>query len=334
MFDVTYCRQQFPALARRPGAVFLDGPGGTQVPQRVLDAITGYLTHSNANHGGVFATSQESDRILHRAHEAVCDLLNAPSPDEIVFGGNMTSLTLHFTRSVARTLRPGDEVLVTRLDHDASVSPWLLAARDTNPVLQRATAQALVDVELYYHHYGYREPHLQRFEDISSYRADSWRQARRVVAKIEITPQGSQRRFVVTNLQAPPQVVYRQVYTQRGAVPEQPISEMKNGLRCERLSSSGFCANAFRLLVHAVAYAIVVLFREATAGVPEVATATVSTLRQKLWKVGAVLRTSAWRVWLHVSARWPGQALWRQVHEAVARFVAQGPAAGQAAATG
>jgi cysteine desulfurase family protein (TIGR01976 family) len=130
MFDVTYCRQQFPALAHRPGAVFLDGPGGTQVPQRVLDAITGYLTHSNANHGGVFATSQESDRILHRAHEAVCDLLNAPSPDEVIFGGNMTSLTLHFTRSVARTLRPGDEVLVTRLDHDANVAPWLLAARD------------------------------------------------------------------------------------------------------------------------------------------------------------------------------------------------------------
>jgi hypothetical protein len=204
----------------------------------------------------------------------------------------------------------------------------------TNPVLQRATAQALVDVELYYHHYGSREPHLQRFEDISSYRADSWRQARRVVAKIEITPQGSQRRFVVTNLQAPPQVVYREVYTQRGAVPEQPIGEMKNGLRCERLSSRGFCANAFHLLVHAVTYAIVVLFREATAGVPEVATATVSTLRQKLWKVGAVLRTSARRVWLQVSARWPGQALWRQVQEAVARFLAQGTAAGQAAATG
>src|SRR5262249_51363224 len=93
------------------------------------------------------------------------------------------------------------------------------------------------------------------------------------------------------------------------AVPEQPIGEIKNGLRCERLSSHGFCANALRLLVHAVAYAIVVLFREATAGVPEVATATVQTLRQKLWKVGAVLVTSAWRVWLHVSATWPGQAL-------------------------
>jgi hypothetical protein len=204
----------------------------------------------------------------------------------------------------------------------------------TNAVLQRATAQALADVELYHHFYGGREPHVQRFEDIANYQADSWRHLRRVVAKIEINPQGSQRRFVVTNLQAPPRQVYREVYTQRGAVPEQPIGEMKNGLRCERLSSSGFCANAFRLLVHAVAYAIVVLFREATARVPEVATATVPTLRQRLWKVGAVLVSGARRICLHVSATWPGQALWRRVHEAVLQFVAQQTAAAQAAATG
>ena len=84
---------------------------------------------------------------------------------------------------------------------------------------------------------------------------------------------------------------------QRGEVPEQPIGEMKNGLRCDRLSACGFCANAFRLLVHALAYAIVVLFREAAAGVPEVATATVGTLRQRLWKVGAVVVTGARRMW-------------------------------------
>jgi cysteine desulfurase family protein (TIGR01976 family) len=130
MFDVSYCRRQFPALALRQGAIFLDGPGGTQVPQRVVDSITYYLTHCSANHGGVFATSEESDRILQRAHEAMADLINAPSPDEIVFGANMTSLTFHFSRAVARTLRPGDEVLVTRLDHDANISPWVLAARD------------------------------------------------------------------------------------------------------------------------------------------------------------------------------------------------------------
>jgi cysteine desulfurase family protein (TIGR01976 family) len=130
MFDVTYCRRQFPALAQRPDAIFLDGPGGTQVPQRVVDAMTYYLTRCNANHGGVFATSEESDAILHSAHQAIADLINAPSPDEIVFGANMTSLTFAFSRAVARTLRPGDEVLVTRLDHDANISPWVLAARD------------------------------------------------------------------------------------------------------------------------------------------------------------------------------------------------------------
>src|SRR3954447_7567221 len=124
MFDVTSLRQEFPAL--QPGSgrelpVFLDGPGGTQVPQRVLDAVVHYLATCNANHGGVFATSRASDAILHSAHEAVADLLNAPSPDEIVFGANMTTLTLHLSRAIGRTLRAGDEILVTRLDHDANV---------------------------------------------------------------------------------------------------------------------------------------------------------------------------------------------------------------------
>jgi hypothetical protein len=204
----------------------------------------------------------------------------------------------------------------------------------TNAVLQRATDHALAEVELYHRFYGYRDPHVQRFEEVRDYQAGTWRQPRRVVAKIEINPQGSQRRFVVTNLTVPPRVVYREVYTQRGAVPEQPIGEMKNGLRCDRLSSSGFCANAFRLLVHALAYAIVVLFRAATAEVPEVATASVETLRQRLWKVGAVLVTSTRRIWLHVSETWPGQGLWRQVQEAVARYVAGLAATGQGVATG
>jgi cysteine desulfurase family protein (TIGR01976 family) len=136
MFDVSYCRQQFPGLLNRPTAVFLDGPAGTQVPQRVIDAMVHYLTHSNANHGGVFATSRESDKALHDAHQAMADLLNAPSPDEIVFGNNSTSLAFHFTRSVGKTLKPGDEVVVTRLDHDANVSPWVLAARDAGAVIR------------------------------------------------------------------------------------------------------------------------------------------------------------------------------------------------------
>jgi cysteine desulfurase family protein (TIGR01976 family) len=139
MFDINFVRQQFPALLRsRDGhwPIFLDGPGGTQVPQRVIDAMVRYLTSCNANHGGVFVTSRESDQVLAEAHAAIADLLNAPSAEEVVFGPNMTTLTLHFTRSVGRTLRPGDEVLVTRLDHDANVTPWALAARDAGATIQ------------------------------------------------------------------------------------------------------------------------------------------------------------------------------------------------------
>lgn len=192
----------------------------------------------------------------------------------------------------------------------------------SNPVLQRATAQALADVELYYQFYGQREPHVQRFEEVPGYQADSWPHPRRVIAKIERTPQGSQRRFVVSNRPEAAAVLYLQVYVQRGAVPEQPIGEMKNGLRAERLSACGFRANAFRLLVHTLAYALVVLFREAVASVKEVATASVSTLRQKLWKVGAVVRVRGRRIWLQVSASWPQRQLWLQVLQAVCAFAA------------
>src|SRR5437588_5461682 len=134
MFDVELSRRQFPALhLQRDGVtpIFLDGPGGTQVPSRVVDAIVHYLTTCNANHGGVFATSRESDRIIECAHRAMADLLNAGSPDEIVFGQNMTSLTFHLSRSLGKTWGAGDEVLVTRMDHDANVRPWVLAARDS-----------------------------------------------------------------------------------------------------------------------------------------------------------------------------------------------------------
>ena len=89
-----------------------------------------YLANCNANHGGVFTTSRESDAILHAAHQAVADFINAPSAQEIVFGQNMTTLTLHVSRSIARTLQPGDVVVVTRLDHDANVRPWVRAAQD------------------------------------------------------------------------------------------------------------------------------------------------------------------------------------------------------------
>jgi cysteine desulfurase family protein (TIGR01976 family) len=133
MFDAAPLREKFPALQRTVNGrtpVYLDGPGGTQVPRRVIDAMVCYLENCNANRGGPFTTSRESDRILDEAHAAVADLLGAASPDEVVFGQNMTTLTLHLSRSIGRTLRPGDVVLVTRLDHDANVRPWVLAARD------------------------------------------------------------------------------------------------------------------------------------------------------------------------------------------------------------
>jgi cysteine desulfurase family protein (TIGR01976 family) len=139
MLDVHTLRRQFPALQhKRAGRIpiFLDGPGGTQVPQRVVDAMTHYLTRCNANHGGVFATSEESDAILHRAHQRMADLLNAPSPDEVVFGSNMTTMTLHLSRAIGRTWKAGDEVVVTHLDHDANVTPWALAARDAGAVVR------------------------------------------------------------------------------------------------------------------------------------------------------------------------------------------------------
>jgi hypothetical protein len=201
----------------------------------------------------------------------------------------------------------------------------------SNAVLQRATAQALADLELYQHWYQHREPCVQRFESLPNYQAESWSRPRRIVAKIEVTPQGSQRRFVVTNLEDPAEAVYRDFYVQRGRVPEQPIGEMKNGLQADRLSACGFCANAFRLLVHTLAYAIVVLFREAAAAVPEVATATVSTLRQRLWKVGAVVITGVRQIRIHLSETGPHRQLLRRVLAAVRSFVeslAQPSAAG------
>ena len=139
MFDFASLRDQFPGLQqKRDGRtpIFFDGPAGTQVPQRVIDAMVGYLTKCNANHGGVFATSVDSDVIIDRAHQGMADLLGASSRDEIIFGQNMTSLTFHLSRSIAKVLKPGDEVMVTRLDHDANVTPWILAARDAGATVR------------------------------------------------------------------------------------------------------------------------------------------------------------------------------------------------------
>jgi cysteine desulfurase family protein (TIGR01976 family) len=127
--DIQFLRDQFPALQQTDAAgrpyVFFDGPGGTQVPQVVIDAMADYLVRANANTHGPFVTSQRTDEAIAQARQAGADLLNATSPDEIVFGPNMTSLTFHLRQALARELKPGDEVVVTHLDHDANIAPWV-----------------------------------------------------------------------------------------------------------------------------------------------------------------------------------------------------------------
>lgn len=126
-------RAQFPALRRTVDgqpAVFFDGPGGTQSPERVIDALSGYLRRGSSNHGGPFLTSRETDAASDAARAAMRDLLNARRPEEIIFGQNMTSLTFSLSRAISRTWQPGDEIIVTRIDHDANIAPWLLAAED------------------------------------------------------------------------------------------------------------------------------------------------------------------------------------------------------------
>lgn len=122
-------REQFPALQQRNAEgqplVYLDGPGGTQVPQRVIDAMTDYFAQMNSNTHGQFLTSQKTDAVIHEARVAMAEFLNAPSPDQIIFGANMTTLTFHLSHSLAKMLQPGDEIIVTQLDHDANISPWL-----------------------------------------------------------------------------------------------------------------------------------------------------------------------------------------------------------------
>ncbi|WP_326520726.1 cysteine desulfurase-like protein [Leptothoe spongobia] len=124
---LAWIRPQFPALDQTINGnpvAFLDGPGGTQVPQRVIDAVGHYLAHDNANAHGAFANSQRTDHVIAAAHGAMADFLGCDSK-EIIFGPNMTSLTFAMSRAIGRQLRPGDEILVTCLDHDANVAPWL-----------------------------------------------------------------------------------------------------------------------------------------------------------------------------------------------------------------
>jgi len=127
--ELSPLRSQFPSLQQLDGNnrpyVYFDGPGGTQVPKAVIDAMADYLTNANANCGGPFITSYRNDEMINQARMAMADFLNAYSEREIVFGANMTTLTFNFSRAMGRSLQAGDEIIVTHLDHDANISPWL-----------------------------------------------------------------------------------------------------------------------------------------------------------------------------------------------------------------
>ena len=139
-FDIESIRSRFPALSRRVGdqpVAFFDGPAGSQVPTSVIDAVARSMASCNANTHGHFATSVETDAMLAAARGACADLLGTSEPDLIAFGANMTSLTFSLSRALARTWKPGDEVVITRLDHDANITPWVLAARDAGATVRR-----------------------------------------------------------------------------------------------------------------------------------------------------------------------------------------------------
>ncbi len=138
--DVARIRARFSALGRQVGrapAVYLDGPGGSQTPDTVARAVGGYLLGANANAGGPFATSVATDQLLHDAHVAAADFLGA-TEEEVVFGANTTTINFLLAHALVRTLEPGDEIVVTELDHDANVSPWLLVAADRGLVARTA----------------------------------------------------------------------------------------------------------------------------------------------------------------------------------------------------
>src|SRR6266436_7686833 len=126
--DLSSYRRYFPSLAqviKNKQAIYFDNPGGTQVAQQVIDSMVAYFRESNANTQGAFITSQRTDQVIAAARSAMADFLHAASPGEIVFGPNMTTLTFAFSRAIGKTLQPGDEIVVTVLDHDANVAPWL-----------------------------------------------------------------------------------------------------------------------------------------------------------------------------------------------------------------
>jgi cysteine desulfurase family protein (TIGR01976 family) len=133
--DIDRIRGQFPSLSATDDGkprLYFDNPAGTQVPQMVVDRMADCMLHSSANLGGDFPTSLQAGTVVDGARAAMADFVNAPSPDEIIFGQNMTSITFHLSRSIGKLLQPGDEIILSRMDHDANVEPWKLMARDFN----------------------------------------------------------------------------------------------------------------------------------------------------------------------------------------------------------
>ena len=140
MFPIEKIRDCFPSLERTVGgrkAVFFDGPGGSQVPSSVTEAMSDYLLRSNANTGMSFETSLETDVLISETLQSCADFIGCDDPTEIVFGQNMTSLNFQLASALSRTWEPGDEVVVTRLDHDGNVGPWSLAAEWSGATLRR-----------------------------------------------------------------------------------------------------------------------------------------------------------------------------------------------------
>ena len=218
----------------------------------------------------------------------------------------------------------GDCGLASPEMYDSCESQGLFYAfgYSTNDVLKRRIAeQELVEkTKLLWWMCGCRP--VQTFHTFDDYQAGSWPHPRRIVVKVELTATGgSNLRYVVTNMSGHPAGIYRDFYIQRGNVPERPIGELKNGLDLDRLSSPRFLANAQKMMSHVLAYLLWALFREANAQTPELATAEVGTARVRLFKVGALVKTTHRRIWFHLASHWPGRNVFVRASQAVSIYV-------------
>ena len=139
LFPISEVRSKFPSLSLLDGdraRAYLDNPAGTQVPKSVANAVSHYMLTTAANSGGHFGTSVETDRITLKAHEDVAKFLGASSGREIVIGQSMTALTFHLSRSICRDFKAGDEIIITRMEHEGNVGPWLTIAEDMGLVVR------------------------------------------------------------------------------------------------------------------------------------------------------------------------------------------------------